>query len=90
MANMKGAKPDKLMRNALLLELHQDGSLSDGQKVKKLRLVAEALVREAIAGDIAAIKEINERIDGKITQGHAGEDGEGAIKLEIGWLSKGS
>ena len=65
-------KPDKLMRDALALELHQqvrDGA--DGNKrgklVKKLRLVARALVDAAISGDVAAIKEINDRMDGKVS-----------------------
>lgn len=90
MANLKGAKPDKLMRNALLLELHQDHTLPDGEKVKRLRLVADALVRQAIEGDIAAIREINERIDGKVPQAVAGSDGEGPVELVISWLANKS
>jgi hypothetical protein len=35
-----GPKPDKLMRDALALELHQEVKLTTGEKVKKLRLVA--------------------------------------------------
>src|SRR5689334_1978114 len=36
------AKPDKLMRDALALELHQEVKLTSGEKVKKLRLVARS------------------------------------------------
>ncbi len=50
-----GPKPDKLMRDALALELAQDVKLSKNEKVKKLRLVARSLVANAIEGDTAAI-----------------------------------
>lgn len=33
--------------------------------VKKLRMIADALVDKAIGGDIAAIREIGDRLDGK-------------------------
>ena len=83
----RGGKPDKLMRTALALELHRD---VDGTafgfvgKVKRLRLVAHALVEKAIAGDTAAIKEIHERMDGKVPQAleHGGEGG-GPLTVEI-------
>lgn len=82
MANVKGAKPDKLMRDALMLELHRDDTLSDGEKVKRLRRVAYALVMKAIDGDVAAIKEINDRIDGKVPQATTIEGGETPLKVE--------
>ena len=75
MANLKGAKPDKLMRNALALELHQEDVI-EGVKIKRLRRVAKALVDRALEGDIAAIREINERMDGKVPQAlqHTGDE----------------
>lgn len=82
MANLKGAKPDKLMRDALMLELHRDDTLSDGEKVKRLRRVAYALVAKAMEGDVAAIKEIHDRIDGKVPQATTIEGGETALKVE--------
>ena len=69
----KGGKPDKLMRDALSLELHQEVE-ENGQLHKKLRLVARALVTKAIGGDVPAIREINERMDGKVPQGLVGVD----------------
>lgn len=82
----KGGKPDKLMRDALALELHREvDSDIDGKakKVKRLRLVANALVEKAIDGDTAAIKEIHERMDGKVPQALVGdEDGE-AIRVRF-------
>jgi Family of unknown function (DUF5681) len=64
-----GPKPDKLMRDALALELHQEVKLKTGEKIKKLRLVARALVDNAIDGDTAAVRECFDRMDGKVTQG---------------------
>ncbi|MDE2107451.1 MAG: hypothetical protein KGL39_60200 [Patescibacteria group bacterium] len=73
----RGPRPEKFMRDALMLELntevhdpklpraHRRGQ-KDHNLIKRLRLVARALVNSAIDGDVAAIKEINDRIDGKI------------------------
>ena len=63
-----GPKPDKLMRDALALELHQEVKLKTGEKIKKLRLVARALVDNAIDGDTAAVRECFDRMDGKVTR----------------------
>lgn len=72
----KGGKPDKLMRDALLLELNQEVKI-DGGKVRKYRLVARSLITAGIGGDIQAIKEINDRVDGKTPSSIelAGKDG---------------
>jgi len=47
-----------------------EASLTGGTK---LRQVAEALVNEAAAGNVAAIKEIADRLDGKVPQGVEGD-----------------
>ena len=52
-------------RPALALELHQEVKLTTGEKVKKLRLVARALVDNAIDGDTTAVRECFDRMDGK-------------------------
>ena len=57
------------MRDALALELHQEVKLKTGEKIKKLRLVARALVDNAIDGDTTAVRECFDRMDGKVTQG---------------------
>lgn len=64
----RGGKPDKLMRDALVLELHQEAQDADGVMTKKLRQIARKLVDKAIEGDVPAIKEINDRVDGKAHQ----------------------
>lgn len=64
----RGGKPDKLMRDALILELQQEAKDADGVVTKKLRQVARKLIEKALDGDVPAIKEINDRIDGKAHQ----------------------
>ena len=49
-----------------LAEAHGEGT--------KLRAVADAVVKEAIGGNVAAINTIADRIDGKVPQGHGGDD----------------
>jgi len=64
----KGGKPDKLMRDALILELNQEAEDANGQMTKRLRKIARKLIDVAEAGDVSAIKEINDRVDGKAHQ----------------------
>lgn len=76
-----GRKSDKLWRDAIHLALkrpHED----DPEGRKKLVVAAEALVNAAIAGDVAAMREIGDRIDGKPAQAITGEDG-GALIVKI-------
>lgn len=61
----RGSKPDKLMRDALILALNREAQSADGEPTKKLNKIAEKLVEKAIEGDIQAIKEVNDRVDGK-------------------------
>ena len=68
--NPKGAKSDKLWREAISLALHEEDGVT--QK-KKLRRIAEKLVTLAMDGDMQAIKEIGDRMDGKPVQGIAGD-----------------
>lgn len=58
------AKPgaiDKPWKDALALALNEPAE--DGRK--KLRAVADACVNAAIAGDVSAMKEIGDRMDGR-------------------------
>lgn len=53
----------------------------EGSDKTKLRAVAEALVDKAISGDVAAIKEVADRIDGKVPQALVGDNDEDPINL---------
>jgi hypothetical protein len=64
----RGTKPDKLMRDALLLALHRETNDANGAPMKKISLVADRLVDMAIDGDLRAIKTIIDRVDGKTPQ----------------------
>lgn len=86
-------KPDKLMRDALLIELMVETSDDDGKLAKRLRKVARALVTKAEAGDVAAIKEIADRTDGKSPQAldlnHGVQDTLGDLLRDISGKSRG-
>lgn len=69
----KGGKPDKLMRDALMVALNREAVDADGQKTKKLNIIAAKLVELAVGGDIQAIKEISDRVDGKPSQAIVGD-----------------
>ena len=60
---------DKPFRDALRLEL-----ASDGADHKALRKVAAALIREAQEGDVNAVKELANRLDGRVAQEIAGSE----------------
>ena len=53
----------------------------EGTDKTKLRAVADALVDKAMAGDVQAIKEVADRIDGKVPQALVGDDEHDAISL---------
>lgn len=59
----------------------------EGSDKTKLRCVADALVDKAMGGDVQAIKEIADRLDGKVPQGVIGGDDDDAplaIIVKIG------
>ena len=54
------------MRDALIVSLKR--AADKGKKTKRLQSVAEALVSKAMEGDVSAIREIFDRVDGKVPQ----------------------
>ncbi len=64
-------KASRLMRDAILLELQCGRGQADDHATDKLRLIARKLVGKAAEGDIQAIKEVLDRIDGKSVPGRA-------------------
>ena len=77
-----GGKPDKRMRDALMIALNREAVDNEGRPTKKLSLIADKLVDLAIDGDVQAIREINDRIDGRSIQGISVNDGAG-MKIVI-------
>ncbi len=60
--------------------------LSAGDDVKRLRAVARALLDKAESGDVAAIRELADRLDGKVTQGVTNDD-DTPLKVTFAWKS---
>jgi ribosomal protein L17 len=76
MGRPKGAGSERLFKQALHAQI-----AAAGDDLKKLRKVADALLAKAESGDIHAIREVADRIDGKVAQQIAGAD-EGPIQVE--------
>ncbi len=49
------SKPDKLVRDAIIVALKREAVDADGAPTRRLTLIAEKLVEKAMAGDIHAI-----------------------------------
>jgi hypothetical protein len=74
MARPKSEKTFANMLRVAISEAHGEGGT-------RLRAVADALVEKAMTGDVPAIKEIADRIDGKVPQALVGDDEHDAIAL---------
>lgn len=77
-----GPKREKPFRDALIL------ALKDAAEDKRsLRKVAESVIDEAIKGNMAAAKEIGDRLDGKPAQAIiGGEESDAPVKVTFEWL----
>lgn len=74
--NPKGAKSDKIWRDAIMRAVRRLGSDEPPEKpteAQRLDLLADALVCKGILGDVPAIKEVGDRLDGKATQPIGGD-----------------
>ena len=69
-----GRRKDKPFRDALMLALNRIQATKDGTEQKKLDGLAESLVKEGLGGNVPALKEIADRVDGKVPQGVIGGD----------------
>ena len=84
-----GRAADRLIRDALLEELQRETTDADGTATKKLLLVARTLVDKSIAGDVAALKELQDRVDGKPLPATAGAAKRPA-KITFAWKDSGA
>ena len=76
-----GPKREKPFRDALMLAIKEAEAQPNHHRA--LRRVAERLLDEAAAGNVQAMKEIADRLDGKVPQGViGGEDGDPSIKVD--------
>jgi hypothetical protein len=77
--NQESKKADhrraKLFRDAILVELKK----ADGD-VERIQLVAAKLVEQAVEGNVQAIREIADRIDGKVSTPVVGDDEHPPVK----------
>ena len=55
------------MRDAIMLALHRTDEI-DGETIKRIYRVADQLVLKACTGDVPAIKEVIDRVDGRAHQ----------------------
>lgn len=70
-------KSEKSFSAMLRIAINEAGDIPG---TTKLRDVADALVKEAASGNIPAIKEIADRLDGKVPQAIVG-DGENPLEM---------
>ena len=63
----QGSKPDKRWRDAIALAVTEEDAT--GKPI--LRSLAERLVLSALSGDVTAMKEVGDRLDGKPPQAMA-------------------
>lgn len=68
-----GPKSDKIWADAIRRAVSRCHEEKDAkgkvQKLRYLNLLADNLVKSGLKGDVAALKEIGDRLDGKATQG---------------------
>jgi len=78
-----GGNAGKPMRAAISAALRREAEGDDGQTAPALALIVNKLITRALGGDMSAIKEILDRMDGKTAAG-ATED-EGPRRVIVRW-----
>jgi hypothetical protein len=76
-----GGRKEKPFRDALMMAIKEAEANANSHRA--LRRVAERLLDEAAAGNVQALKEVADRLDGKVPQGIIGGDDEDpAVKVQ--------
>ena len=79
-----GSKPDREWRDAVRVAVHElRAEPGSAKKIRVLRLLAEKLVTRALDGDMSAIKEIGDRLDGRPAQTTVLEGGDNAVRVSF-------
>jgi hypothetical protein len=84
MSNSTRSPGGKPFTRALLAALEEP---APGADVPNLRRIVDNLIGKAIDGDLSAIREIFDRIDGKAPAAAAGTDTEEPTKVVFQWKS---
>jgi molecular chaperone GrpE (heat shock protein) len=77
--NPDGGTRPKIWRDAINRAIKRREE-SDPQALEKL---ADALLRRVAEGDVAAIKEVGDRLDGKVTQLIAGDENHAPLAIIV-------
>ena len=77
-----GGKTAQPIRAALDAELARASGDGEGHKTDVLQLIARRLATKALEGDLGAIREIFDRIDGKTVAGAAPEQTAGKVQMQ--------
>jgi hypothetical protein len=81
MANPRGQQRDKPYRDALRMEI-----TAAGEDHRALRAIARAHIAKAKEGDMHAIRELADRLDGKVAQPIKGDDEDRTpVGLRVYW-----
>jgi hypothetical protein len=76
----RGQQRDKPFRDALRMQI-----TAAGEDHKALREIADQLINSARAGDLQAIREIGDRLDGKPAQSVGGDESLAPIEHVFSW-----
>ena len=76
--NKYGGRKEKPFRDALLMEIK-----AAGEEHKALRAIAKTLLQKADGGDMMAIKELADRVDGKVPQAVVGDDEHAPVGIKV-------
>ena len=85
-ASPDGGNVNKPMPEALSVALRREAEDDGGQTAQTLQLVVRKLIARALGGDIPAIKEIFDRMDGKSAAGTMEDEGPGRVIVR--WKDK--
>ena len=79
-----GPKREKPFRDALMLAIKEAEAKENS--ARSLRRIAERLLEEAAMGNVQAMKEVADRMDGKVPQGIENGDANQPFRVTFEWM----